>query len=244
MRAPVDVPRFRDYLKILAGGWVVILLATLASAGAAYGAQQLLRDRDYEASVLLMAQVAGDPATFSAYAGGMGANARIATYVGLAQSDLVARRTIDQIPGLGMTPEQLIAETSATWEPGGVNRFGRPNSALLRVKVTDPDPRRAVGLVNAVAANLMAISRELEWTQSQPTDPIQYTGPVAELVPVDAATTATRVPAPMLKGVAVGAGVGFALSMILVLAVGITRDRVLTPAQLDHIAKQAMSGNA
>ena len=34
------------------------------------------------------------------------------------------------------------------------------------------------------------------------------------------------------------------LSVVLVLLVGITRDTVLTPAQLDHIAKQAMSGNA
>jgi capsular polysaccharide biosynthesis protein len=238
------VPRARDYLKILAGGWLVIVLATLASAGAAYAAQEYLPDRHYQASVLLMSQVAGDPATFAAYAGGMGANARIATYVGLAQSELVAERTVDQVPEAAMTPAQLAAATSATWLPGGVNRFGRPNSALLQVTVTDPEPARAAALVNAQAANLMSLSRELEWIQSAPTDPIQYTGPVAELVPVDAAKSASEVRPPVLKGVVVGAGVGFALSVVLVLLVGITRDTVLTPAQLDHIAKQAMSGNA
>ncbi len=223
---------------------MIILLATLAAAGAAWAAQTYLPKREYTASSLLFAEVAGDPGTYSAFAGGMGANARIATYVGLAQSELVAQRTLRQLPDIHMTPAELIKGTSATWLPGGVNRFGRPNSALLQVTITDPDPQRAVVLVNRLSANLMALSGELEWIQSVPTDPIQYTGPVAELVAVDSAKNAAQVHPPVLKGVATGAGAGFALSVVLVLVVGTFRGAVLTPGQLKDIAKQAMSDKA
>ena len=240
MRAPVDVPRVRDYLTILAKGWLIILVATVLAPGAAYLLQKATFERSYTASALLFAHVAGDPGTYSAYAGGLGANSRMATYSSLAQSRVVSQRAIDET-GLPMTAEQLAANTTATWEPYGINRFGRPSSVLLRVTVAGSDADQTVTAVNALAGNLMKLSGELEWIQAEPTDAIQYTGPVAELMPVDPATTADEVQPDVKNTLIVAAGLGFARSAVLVLAVGIARDNVLTRGQLVNVVNVAMS---
>lgn len=225
---------------IVARGAVVIVTATLLSAGAGLLVSKLTYERTYTASALLFAQVAGDPGTYSAYAGGLGANSRMATYSSLAQSRVISQRAIDEA-GLPMTAEQLAASTSAAWEPYGMNRFGRPSSVLLRVNVTGTDPDQTVRAVNALARNLMQLSGELEWIQAEPTDPIQYTGPVAELVPVDAAKVAHENRPDTTNTLIVAAGVGFALSLVLVLAVGLARDNVLTRGQLVNVVNVAMS---
>ncbi|MBJ7463782.1 MAG: hypothetical protein JHD38_09110 [Mycolicibacterium sp.] len=242
MRAPVDVPRARDYLTIVARGWVVILLATLLAPAAAFGVQKLTAERSYTASVLLFAQVAGDPGTYSAYAGGIGANSRMSTYVSLAQSSVISERTIEQL-GLPLTPGELAANVTATWEPYGVSRFGRPSSALLRVGVTGTDPQTTIDTVNTLASVLMKMSGELEWVESEPTDPIQYTGPAAELVAVDPATVAHEVQPDLTNTLLVATGVGFALSLVLVLAFGLTRDEVLTGSQLRYAANSSASSH-
>ncbi|MGK2867622.1 MAG: YveK family protein [Mycobacterium sp.] len=235
MRAPVEVPRARDYLTIVAKGWVVILLATLLSPAVAFGVQKLTHERSYEASVLLFAQVAGDPGTYSAYAGGIGANSRMATYVELAQSSVISERTIEELD-LPLTPSELSADVTAAWEPYGLSRFARPSSALLRVRVTGTDPQTTIDTVNTLASFLMKMSGELEYVEAVPTDPIQYTGPAAELVAVDPATVAHEVQPDVKTPLLVAAGVGFALSLVLVLAFGLTRDNVLTGGQLAQVA--------
>ncbi|MGK2852773.1 MAG: hypothetical protein ACSLE3_01485, partial [Microbacteriaceae bacterium] len=169
MRAPVDVPRARDYLRILTKGWVIVLLAALLSPAAAFAVQKLTWERSYSASVLLFAQVAGDPGTFSAYAGGLGANSRMATYVSLAQSSVISERTIEELD-LPLTPSELSANVTAAWEPYGLSRFARPTSALLRVQVTGTDPDTTVDTVNALASILMKKTGDLEYIEAVPTD--------------------------------------------------------------------------
>jgi len=240
LRAPVDVPRARDYLRIAARGWVIILVATLLAPAAAFGFQKLTAERSYTASVLLFAQVAGDPGTYSAYAGGIGANSRMSTYVSLAQSSVISERTIEQL-GLPLAPSELAAKVTAAWEPYAMSRFGRPSSALLRVGVTGTDPQTTIDMVNTLASVLMKMSGELEYIEAKPTDPIQYTGPVAELVAVDPATVAHEVQPDVTNTLLVATGVGFALSLVLVLAFGLARDEVLTGGQLRQVANSYTS---
>lgn len=236
------MPRARDYLTILTKGWVIILLATLLSPAAAFAVQKLTWERSYSASVLLFAQVAGDPGTYSAYAGGIGANSRMATYVSLAQSSVISERTIEELD-LPMTASELSANVTAAWEPYGLSRFARPTSALLRVQVTGTDPDTTIDTVNTLASVLMKMSGELEWIVAEPTDAIQYTGPVAELVAVDPATVAHEVQPDVMNNLLVAAGVGFALSVFLVLAFGLARDNVLTGGQLVQVANSVKSSS-
>lgn len=237
MKAPAGVPRIRDYLLMLGRAWLLILVATVVSAGAAVAAVEL-RKPTYSASASVFAVVAGDSGVIATYFGGLGANSRMPTYADLAKSRLVAQRTVTALD-LPITPEDLMERTSAQWEPGGTNPWGRATSALLRVTVTGSDPDTVVEEVNGVAGSLIAVSRELEWHESKVTDEIQYKGAAAELVPVDAATTAQRVRKPILTTLSIGAGVGLAFSTLLLLAVEIARDTVATRGQLKHIVKRA-----
>ncbi len=241
VRAPVDVPRVRDYLRMLASGWLVIVAATVLSAGAAVGVHQMLRVPTYTASTQLFAVVTGDPGVYATNFGGAGATVRMTTYVQLAKSALVTQRTINDV-GLDTTAEELADKISAATVPDGVSRFGRPNSALLKVQVTGDDPDTTVKTANALAKNLIAASQELEWSESKPGDEIQYFGPVAQLVPVDVALSAHEVQTSRLREMGVGAGIGLALSSFVVLAMGIARDTVLSRGHVDHIVTQALSG--
>lgn len=241
MRAPLDAPRFRDYVSMLARAWPIILLATILSGGAAVAAEQL-RKPEYTASALAYATVAGDPSTFSLYYGGIGARLRMPGYVEMARSTGIAERAIQELDST-TSPQDLASRVSAEWVPGGVDLLGRPSSALMRITVTNGDPDEAVREVNAIGGNLLAQSRELEWYESELTDDIQYKGPVSELLPVGVATTAQKVPTPILAPVAIGAGVGLAVSLLIMLAVELARDTLLSRRQLDNIAKLAAQRN-
>jgi capsular polysaccharide biosynthesis protein len=240
VRAPLDVPRVRDYVTMLARGWAIILVATVLSAGAALCAQQLTRTPAYTASVQLFAVVTGDPGVHSAAYGGMGSTARMDTYVQLAKSTMVMQRTIDDV-GLDVSAPELAANVGASATPGVISPLGRPMSALLRVQVTGSDPDTTVMTANALAANLIALSQELEWTESELGDEIQFTGPAAELVPIDPASAAQEVPAPLARSAALGAGLGLALSSVLVLASAISREPMLNKGHVKHVVTQAVS---
>ncbi|MGJ6125839.1 hypothetical protein QN239_25015 [Mycolicibacterium sp. Y3] len=237
MRAPVEVPRLRDYASMLARVWLIILVATLLSAGAAVAAVKT-RPASYTASVEVFATVAGDPSTFALYYGGMGAKLRIPSYVELAKSTLVAQRAVQELQST-TPPEELASRVSAEWVPGGADARGRANSVFMRVTVTNSNPETAVKEANAIGSNLVTLSKELEWFESKFNDDIQYKGPLAELLPVGVAKTAQLVPTPILGPMAIGAGVGLAVSVLIMLAVEIGRGTVGTRGQLNYIVKLA-----
>jgi len=237
MRVPTDVPRIRDYLSMLARVWPIIVIATLVSAGAALGALEL-RKPNYSASVVLLAAVAGDPSTFALYYGGLGAQVRLPTYVMLAKSTQVTQRTIDDL-NLTTTVDDLAGRISAEWTPAGVDLRGRAASSVLKVSVTAHTPDAAIREVNSVAANLVSVSRELEYYEAKLGDE-NHKGPAAELTPIGTARSAELVPVPIFRTLAIGGGVGLGVSLVVMLAVEIFRDTVASRGQLDHIIKRAM----
>jgi capsular polysaccharide biosynthesis protein len=217
---------------MLANGWLVICCATVLSAGAVVGAQRLLADPTYVASTQVFAVVPGDAGVKAAYEGARGATTRIDTYVQLATSRLVTERAIDGV-GLNITPEQLAERISVASIPGDISQFARPMSALMRIQVTGDSPGATVDIANAVTKNLIAASQEVEWTES---------GPGAELVLVDSAASAAEDRPSLVKDLAFGGSIGFALSVVLVLAFGIARGTVLDRRQVDYVARQTVSG--
>ena len=66
---------------------------------------------------------------------------------------------------------------------------------------------------------------------------------MAELVAVDPATVAHEVHPDMTNTLLVATGVGFALSLVLVLALGLARDEVLTGGQLRQVANSYTSSS-
>ena len=229
MRAPVDVPRVRDYLRMVANGWLVILVATLLSAAAVVASDRYVQDPVYAASTQLFAVVPGDAQTHSAYEGNRGSTVRIQTYSQLAVSTIVTQRAIDEL-GLPDTPVQLAKRISVRSVPDTLSRFSYPLSVLISVRVTGNDPQRTVDVANAVGRNLVAASQELEWSGSE-------SGPA--LVMIDDAKTATNAGRSWLTNAGIGAAVGFLLSCLAVIAIGVRRDKVLSREQIGYVAEQS-----
>lgn len=232
MRAPVDVPRVRDYLRMVAHGWLVILVATLLSAAAVVASDRYLQDPVYAASTQLFAVVPGDAQTHSAYEGNRGSTVRIQTYAQLAVSTIVTQRAIDEL-GLPDTPAELAKRISVRSVPDTLSRFSYPLSVLISVQVTGNDPNRTVEVANAVARNLVAASQELEWSGSE-------SGPA--LVLIDDAKSATNAGRSWLSNAAIGAAIGLIFSCLAVIAIGVRRDKVLTREQLGYVAKRSAGG--
>jgi capsular polysaccharide biosynthesis protein len=232
VRAPVDVPRVRDYLRMVAYGWMVILVATLLSAAAVVASDRYLQDPVYAASTQLFAVVPGDAQTHSAYEGNRGSTVRIQTYSQLAVSTIVTQRAIDEL-GLPDTPAELAKRISVRSVPDTLSRFSYPLSVLISVQVTGNDPNRTVEVANAVARNLVAASQELEWSGSE-------SGPA--LVLIDDAKSATNAGRSWLSNAAIGAAIGLIFSCLAVIAIGVRRDKVLTREQLGYVAKRSAGG--
>jgi capsular polysaccharide biosynthesis protein len=232
MRPPVGAPRGRDYVRMLARGWAVILCATVLSALSAVAIDRYLQDPVYVASTQLFALVPGDAQTHAAYEGNRAASVRIDTYKQLATSTMVTLRTIEEL-GLSESPEQLAARIAVTSVPDTLSQFSFPMSVLLNVQVSGSDPSRTVDVANAVARNLAAATQELEWNGSE-------SGPA--LVIVDEAKSAPQSRQSWLYDVAFGGAWGLALSCLAILAIGVARDRILSTDQVGYVAKQ--TGNA
>jgi capsular polysaccharide biosynthesis protein len=222
----------RDYWRILVRGWLVIIGATVLSAAAAVAAGQFLQDPVYTASTQVFAVVPGDAQTHAAYEGNRAASVRVQTYLELATSSIVTLRTIDQL-GLQETPEELAERISVRSVPDTLSRFNFPVSVLIGLTVSGSDPNSTVDIANAVTANLIGASEELEWSDSE-------SGP--SLVLIDDAKSAPEVSRPWLADAGTGAALGLVLSCLAVLAVGAGRDRILDRDQIGYLASGSTVG--
>jgi capsular polysaccharide biosynthesis protein len=232
VRPPAGVPRVRDYWRMLVGSWLVILCATALSSAVAVAAGGLLKDPVYTASTQVFAVVPGDAQTHAAYEGNRGASVRVQTYAELATSSIVTLRTIDEL-GLQETPDELAEQISVRSVPDTLSRFNFPVSVLMGLTVSGSDPDTTVAIANAVTANLIAASEELEWHDSE-------AGPA--LVLIDEAKSASEVPRPWRKDAGTGAALGLVLSVLAVLAVGAGRDRILDRDQIGYLTDGSTVG--
>ncbi|MGE2691035.1 YveK family protein [Mycolicibacterium pulveris] len=219
MRPPAEVPRIRDYLRLLLNGWAVLLCATVVSAASGWLAWQSASPV-YTSTARVFAVTPGGATPVDAYYGQLNAVSRNVTTQHLARSRQVTIRTIEQLD-LEMSPAELAARITVT----------ATNSALLEVAVVGSDPDLTRRTADGVTQNLVALINEMAAVD---------TGS-AELVVVDAAEPAVRQGSVWQFIVPAGA-VGFVLSAVLVLAYGLLRDRMHGTRQLDHVVDEALTG--
>ncbi|HKP40997.1 YveK family protein [Mycobacterium sp.] len=216
MRPPSGAPRIRDYLTILRDGWVVILCATLVSAGVGFF-QWRIASPVYVSTAKLFVVTPGSATTLDAYYGELTAEPRAATFQQLARSSQVTSRTIEQL-GLPETAEELAAHIIVP----------PTNSALFDVVVTGTDAQRTQEVASSVAANMISLSREMASVDTVHT----------ELVLVDDASPAQR-QGSMWKNILTATLLGFALSIVLISARGLLEDRLLGRGQVDRVVGEA-----
>jgi len=108
MKPPTPVPRIRDYLRIVARYWLIVVGATTLSVGAGWLANQTT-DPIYQATSRLVVVAPASAEVFDAYYGHLAAAGRAVSVQQLAKNPQVAKRTIDQL-GLHQTPAELIKQ--------------------------------------------------------------------------------------------------------------------------------------
>lgn len=220
MRPPANVPRIRDYLRLLVNGWVVLLCATAVSAAGGWLAWQDAPPV-YTSTARVFAVTPGGATTVDAYYGHLNSISRNVTTQHLARSRQVTMRTIEQLD-LETSPAELAARITVL----------ATNSAMLEVVVTGGDPDLTRRTADSVTLNLVALTKEMAAVDTAS----------AELVVVDEAQPALRQGSVWQFVVPAGA-LGFVLSAMLVLAYGLLRDRMHGTRQLDHVVDEAIAGN-
>lgn len=212
MIPPADAPRFRDYLQILSRWWGVLLAATALSAGVGW-LSWVTATPIYDSSTRVLVKATGDATALDALYGQINAESRALTYQYLVRSARVTGPTIDQLD---------LAETTE----GLAGRISIPPSLTpvleIVVKGVDPDETRRVA--TAVTANMIAVSRDLA----------KVDGSMTELVLVDDAGPAVR-EGSMMQQIVKASVLGLVTSLVLVLAVGLLRDRLLGRGQLVRV---------
>ena len=108
MKAPTPVPRIRDYLRIVARYWLIIVCATAFSVGAGWLAHRTTAPV-YQATSRVFVVAPGSAEVVDAYSGHLAAAGHAVSIQQLAKNPQVAKRTIDLL-GLHQTPAQLIAQ--------------------------------------------------------------------------------------------------------------------------------------
>lgn len=218
-----SAPRLRDYLTILRESWMVLVVATILAGAAGWGVAQT-RQPTYTGHVAVFAIVPGAAEPRSAFSGSRDALARMEGYAALAVSRQVLARAI-AVRDLTTTPSLLAERVRAQVNPGSV---------VLDVRVSDPDPRQAAAIADALGRSLVAVAGELEWSGQ---------GPTGALIPLGSAGVVEVKPA-VGRYILLGAVLGSVLSSLLVLTRGIRSATVLTVGQLDHVVFDAIGEGA
>lgn len=216
MKAPSPVPRARDYLRIVARYWLIIVAATLLSVVAGWFAHRST-DPIYVATTRVMVVAPGSAEVFDAYYGHLAASGRAASIAQLATNPQVAKRTIDQL-NLDQTPADVVKRIKPL-----------VRDTVVEITVTGDTLELARDTANSVLFNLMAVTDEMADLDKSGTD----------VVVVDTASGAVDGRAPLLSYLQLGGGIGFGLSVVLVIAYGRTRGAVLSEEQVAHIVDES-----
>ena len=207
---------------MLKDSWIVIVCATVLSFGAGWLARQT-SEPVYQASTRVMVLTPSGADVTDLWLGNMSAMARALSIQPLVQNPQVAKRTVDQL-GLHKTPAQLSKNITAV-----------VHNAVLEIYVKGDKHDSAEltrNIANSVTFNLIHLAREMADLDKSGTD----------VVLIDAASGAGDRRSPLTRYLLLGGLLGFTLSVMAVVALGATRDKVLGERHLAHIVEQTVAG--
>jgi len=191
----------REYLDILRRRWlsiVMITLLTLASVSAA----TLMTPKAYTATTRLLFAVAGDSLSSLAQ-GSSFVEKQMASYAEVATSPRVLDQVVDQL-GLDTTAAELADSIEATVPV---------DTVIIEVAVTDPDPRQAARIANAVGTELAKAAGELTPSREDGSEAVRATTIAVAQVPTS----------PSSPNIPRNLGVGLILGLLLGTGIAVLR---------------------
>ena len=208
----------KEYLRIFRRLWHVVLVFTILGVGlgflTTFGAVNKylpqMFSHDYQSSATLFVATQNGTSVSEAYQNNLFSTERVISYAGLATSEQVAARAVDQ----------LKAPISAGELRGKVTATPLEKTVLLKVSVTDSDPEQAQIYANAVADQLVQVVSELETSRRGGT-------PAAGAIVVDEADYPTEeLGWALWKRLTLGGVAGLLLGVVVALLVGIADRRL------------------
>jgi capsular polysaccharide biosynthesis protein len=215
VKVPPYAPKIRDYLHMLARGWFVIVLVTTLSAGVGWLSWRTMPPV-YQSSTKVLVSTPGGATTVDAFYGYLTSMSRATTYEQLARSTQVTTRTIEQLD-LAETTDELAARI----------RVLPAAPTIFDVVASGGDPVQTREIAQVATGHLIGLAGQMATLD----------GVGTELVQVDPAGPAERV-GSMWRSIITGAALGLVLSVLLVIAYALIRDRLLGRSQLKHIVAE------
>jgi len=140
----------RDYVRILRRRWRLVVVCLVVTLAAAAGMTAQMTPQYRSTSQLFVST--SSSSSSDAYQGSLFSTQRVASYADLVTGKELAQRVI-AAQDLGLTPPELSAKVTAS---------AVPETVLLSISVTDPDPATAQRLTQAYSEQLSKLVAELE----------------------------------------------------------------------------------
>lgn len=215
-----------DYLRAFRRFWWLIVAAMVVGAGIGY-VTMLSGTPQYQSTARLFVTTQSGTSVGDAYQNNLFSQERVVSYAGLATSEQVAARAIDQLK-MPISPDELRSKITAT---------PLPKTVLLDVTVTDPDPGLAQTYANAVADQLVQLVSELETSRRGGT-------PAAGAILLDDANYPTSAAGMgLLTTVGLGAAGGLVVGLLLAALLAASDSRLRARDSVDAIAPARSLGN-
>jgi capsular exopolysaccharide synthesis family protein len=141
----------RDYARMLRRGWATILLVTVLAVGLA-GLYLVLAPKRYDATSVLFVSANAPTSIDDLQQGAVFSSSAVVTYAEI----------IDSVTVLGQVSTELRPQLSVDELAAMLNVTVRPETTLIDVVASGPDPRQVAAVADATAASAARIIPGLE----------------------------------------------------------------------------------
>jgi Mrp family chromosome partitioning ATPase len=214
-----------DYLRTFRRFWWLVVVAAILGAGVGY-ATVFMTTPQYQSTARLFVTTQSGTSVGDAYQNNLFSQERVVSYAGLATSEQVSARAIDQLK-MPITADELRSKITAT---------PVPKTVLLDITVSDTDPAKAQTYANAVSDQLVQLVSELETSRRGGT-------PAAGAILLDDANYPTSVGGlSLLTRVALGAAGGLVVGVLLAVLIGFLDSRVRGRDSIEAVSRSHAIG--
>lgn len=184
-----------DYLRVLRRRWRTVAVTAMLVVVAA-GLVTWRTTPQFQSTTQLFISTSASSSA-EAYQGNLFSSQRLASYADLVTGTELATRVVSSVAS-GLTPRELAAKVTAQ---------ASPETVLLSISVTDPDPEVAQQLTQAYGDELVALVAELETPPGQ-------SKPVLKGTIVDAASLPAGPVSPnVMRNLALATVLGLAMGV-------------------------------
>lgn len=214
-----------DYLRTFRRFWWLVVVAAILGAGVGY-ATLFMTTPQYQSTARLFVTTQSGTSVGDAYQNNLFSQERVVSYAGLATSEQVSARAVDQLK-MPITADELRSKITAT---------PVPKTVLLDITVSDTDPAKAQTYANAVSDQLVQLVSELETSRRGGT-------PAAGAILLDDANYPTSVGGlSLLTRVALGAAGGLVVGVLLAVLIGFLDSRVRGRDSIEAVSRSHAIG--